>query len=140
MSVSFWIDGIEEEDGSEFPCENCGRRIGDPGPVTDCQLCYGWGGPSNFPPPRFRLHMSATNARALLQYLGVPFGGHRIEPALLLEKLTEFPPHGFVAPNQKRHGVMVMGRTLDQVWSYWRSLTRIARKAKQYKRNVRWSE
>lgn len=141
MSVTFSIEGIEEETGYELPCEVCGRKLGHDDAMADCSACYGFGGPSNMPQPRFVLNIANGNAMDLLEYLGLycDYAGS-IDPGLLDEKLREFPPNEFEAPNrQLKANVTQCGRTKDQVDRYWRVLRRICKQAKKYSRKVVWS-
>lgn len=123
MSLTFRIDGIEEEQGFDLPCPACGRSILDAttGPEhVPCAACDGYGGPAELPQPQFELHVHGGNAAALFALLQLDATAPGVDPADLLVKLTL----AACPPEHERH---------------FAKLSQIATKARRYNRAVVWS-
>ena len=123
MSVTFRIDGIEEEHGHELPCLTCGRSILDAmGPEhVPCTACDGYGGPAELPRPRFELNVHNGNAAALQRLLQLDVGpGGSVDARDLLAKLTL----AHCPPEHEHH---------------FAALSRIATQAARYERSVVWA-
>lgn len=123
VSVTFRIDGIDEEKGYELPCPMCGRSILDAmGPEqVPCTACDGYGGPAELPRPRFELNVHNGNAAALLRLLQLgsePAGS--VDPRDLLVKLS-------LVGDVREHK------------QHFAALSRIATQAVRYERLVVWS-
>lgn len=153
MSITFSIQGLEEEDGLDLPCEMCGCRLDRSCGHFDCQ-CGGYGGPKNFPRPRYELNVANTNGLALLRFLNMDaeyYGSIDPDPMLAalaarrlsadelveeptVERLTRLSPQGIDQGPLIHH----CGRTRDQVDRYLEVLTRIAKMAKRIGREIVW--
>ena len=138
MSVTFRIEGIEEEDGDELPCPACGCSMRDMrmvvGPRAHCDTCSGYGGPERMPVPQFELNVANANAATLLRFLqlDVEVCGGELEPEQLLQVLAVKEGRAIELADC---GVL----STDQVARYWRMLRKIARKAMRYQRRVIWN-
>lgn len=121
MSVTFRIEGLSEEDGSDLPCPDCGLTLSDahlrPDRNFDCS-CMGYGGPEELPLPRYELNVHEGHAADILSHLGLHYTIGSESPHSILATLALRP-----LPN-RAHGV---------------TLLRIASKAAQYGRLVIWS-
>lgn len=147
MSITFSIQGIEEERGYELLCPDCGLSIisaslpenadrRDP----DCS-CGGYGGPDTLPEPRFSMNLSNTNALELLSHLGLDVdyvGSADPQDILTALAIKEGQDDLLVSPTEQEGNVVRCGRTAEQVASYIERLTRIAAKAAEYGRRVIW--
>lgn len=75
MTITFRVDGLNEETGHDLPCPDCGLTLAtahlsehqDP----DCS-CLGYGGPDVLPAPRYALNVATVNGVDLLRALGLP--------------------------------------------------------------------
>lgn len=122
MSVTFRIEGIEEEHGYELPCPTCGRSTLDAmGPEhVPCSACDGYGGPAELPRPRFELNVHSGNGAALLRLLQLPDEpAGSVDARDLLVKLT-------LANCPRAHE------------QHFAALSRIATQAARYDRPVLW--
>ena len=122
MSVTFRIDGIEEEQGYELPCPSCGRSIRDAIGTehVPCTACDGYGGPAELPRPRFELNVHNGNAAALrhlLQLDGGPAGSVDARDLLVKLSLAKCPP---------------------EHQDHFATLSRIATQAARYGREIVW--
>jgi len=145
MTITFFIHGIEQEDGDEMNCPQCNlsmrdNRMGQLSP-TDCR-CHGYGGPEVMPVPQFELNVANVNAAELLRYLGIEFDHcGEIDPRDLLTALAL--RHGqnaeLESEDTSEGNVHQQGRSGAQVARYVAQLGKIATKAVQYDRSVVWS-
>lgn len=125
VSLTFKIDGIDEEHGYELPCPTCKRSTidavsGVPGDV-DCPTCDGYGGPAELPEPRFELNVANAHGAELLQRLGIPGDcTGSVDPRDVLTALAMRPG---VSERERRYDVV---------------LSRIATMAVRYGRHVVW--
>lgn len=144
MTISFSIDGIEEEHGYDLPCPDCGLTLSDAHLDDDRNFdcsCYGYGGPEKLPEPQFYLNVSTENGVALLRHLGLPaeeFG--QVDPQDLLTALAikEGQDDLLMCSGEFRGRNFLGGRTASQVERYRSKLTKIATKASDYGRDVVW--
>lgn len=123
MSLTFRIEGIEEEHGYDLPCPACGRSIlaaVAAAERVECAACDGYGGPAELPQPQFELHVHGGNAAALFALLQLDATVPGVDPADLLVKLTL----AACPPEHERH---------------FAKLSQIATKARRYNRAVVWS-
>lgn len=146
MTITFQIEGIEQEDGDELACPDCKLSMRDnrvkPGASPmDCS-CYGYGGPAVMPVPQFELNVSNVNGADLLRFLGVEFDYcGDIDPRDLLTALANSHGNHYqleVDPTSEGN-VYYMGRSTDQVARNMAKLEKIATKAVKYGRRVVWS-
>jgi hypothetical protein len=157
MSVTFCVEGLNEDTGYNLPCPECGlsplQASQTDDKNEDC-LCMGYGGPEHLPVPQHELNVANINAHALMTMLDLdshPCGA--IQPQDLLAKLSIYGDRAeqFVEePYEERgtiineHGVgpgalMVhAGRSLEQIQRYVRVLTKIATKAAELNARVVW--
>jgi hypothetical protein len=122
MTLTFRIDGIEEEQGHDLPCPDCGLTLANAhlhhDRDFDCS-CMGYGGPQELPTPRYELNVANMNGWDILVSLGFE-ADHcgTLDPRDLLTALT------------------LRGRNLNE--RYVTVLERIARQAVRYDRTVVW--
>lgn len=142
MTITFSIEGIEEEHGYELPCPDCGlsmddavgRKHGDP----DCS-CLGYGGPDKMPEVRYELNVSNANAGPLLDHLGIEFDHcGAVDPREVLAALAVRSPAELTSPASHAPGWFNGARTPRTVAHYYARLTRIAKMAIKYERRVVW--
>lgn len=143
MSVTFSVEGLEEERGFDLPCPDCGISIGEAlqnRPSLDCS-CGGYGGPEKLPIPRHELNVANGNAAAILRHLALEsddprylFGG--ADPKDILTAMETRHWIGLVSPDRRLGpNTIKCGRTPDQASGYYRTLRRIAKKAAKYGRS-----
>jgi hypothetical protein len=140
MSVTFSIDGIEQETGHDLPCPDCGTTLATGGGPDDCS-CYGYGGPERLPFATFELNVANENAIALLRFLGLPdeYCGS-VDATDLLGRLSikRASVDLLVEPGSVDGRVISVGRNRAQVERYLDRIERIATQAQKYARNVVW--
>jgi len=143
MSITFSIEGIEEETGDELPCPQCklsfrDNRSGKHSPM-EC-LCMGYGGPEQLPQPQFEMNVANGNAYALLEAIGqTPDYCGEVDPRDVLVGLERLQPGALEsADEQPAANVYCAGRSSEQVARYVAQLRKIALKARKYDRRVVW--
>ena len=139
MSITFSIEGIEQDTGLELPCPSCGLRLADENDYESDCVCMGYGGPPDIPIARFEMNLANGNAEALLTHLGFrvnDFGAPATDVIVALESNPRYP----LITSDKWRGLrsVICGRTREQVQLYYETLRRIALKAQQYSRAVVW--
>lgn len=143
MSITFSIEGIEEENGSELPCPDCGVSLAKAclpeNHSNTCELCQGYGGPAQLPEAQFELNMANGNAYAVLEWmgLGAECAGDAHPWAILLALNTQ-DASPLEAVDVDAGVVLYSGRTREQVARYITKLRKIAHKAAKYNRKVVW--
>lgn len=145
MTISFSIDGIEEEHGYELPCPDCGLSLANAhlhhDRDFDCS-CMGYGGPDKMPTPKFWLNVATENGLELLEHLGLPRTSEgQVKPHDLLTALAikEGQDDLLTLPLSHDGRFTHNGRSLDQVGRYMVKLTELANKAAEYGSLVVWS-
>ena len=142
MSITFSIQGIEEETGDELPCAQCGlsfrdNRSGKHSPM-EC-LCMGYGGPEELPQPQFSMNVANGNGYAILDALNLPVECYgEADPRDILARLECLQPGELVTPDVDAGVVFYAGRSAEQVARYRDQLRKIASKAAKYDRKVVW--
>jgi hypothetical protein len=126
MSMTFRVEGLDEERGYELPCKGCGvSLVGamEPGEQRhlECRVCSGYGGAADadLPRPRHELNVHNGNAAALLSLLQLDPAAGEADPVDLLVKLSLVR-----VPRCHEDHVAV--------------LSRIATRARKYSRKVVW--
>jgi len=147
MTITFSIEGIQEETGDELPCLSCGETLlgamhkanGDRN--EDCPACFGYGGPETVAEPRFELNVSNVNAGALLRHLGIEFDYcGEVSPQDLLTALAVRSSDELMVEAPHSEGNWHYGgRSAEQVARYVAKLEQIATMAAKYDRRVVWS-
>jgi len=142
MSITFSIQGIEEEHGYELPCPDCGLSMRDvsagKSSPPDCS-CMGYGGPDQLPVPRYELNISNFNAAALFSHLRIEFDDcGTIDPREILTALAVYPAQALISSDESSSNLIMCGRSADTVKHYYDRLTRISQMALEYGRNVVW--
>lgn len=157
MSITFSIEGIHEEDGTDLPCPDCGLSLATahlhPQRNFDCS-CGGYGGPEELPEPQFQLNLSNGNGMALLRFLELgsdPYGAAEADHVLFQLAIKGASSGLLTAPAVSEQLVRITsdgvgmgpmvhtgGRTTEQVERYLSTLGRIAAKASSYGRKVVW--
>lgn len=146
MSITFSVEGIEEEHGYDLPCPDCGLSMDDvvaiPGGsyVNAKCSCLGYGGPDKMPVVRYELNVSNVNAAALLDHLGIELDHcGAVEPLDVLAALAVRDPAELLRTVTHRDGGWIGNpRSVMTVAHYYERLTRIAKMALEYRRRVVW--
>lgn len=143
MSITFSIEGIEEETGNELPCPKCGVSLATAclpeNHSNECELCQGYGGPAQLPEPQFELNVANGNGYALLEWmgLGAECAGDAHPWAILIALNTQ-DASPLQSVDVDAGVVHYCGRTAEQVARYVEKLRKIALKASDYDRKVVW--
>lgn len=120
MTVTFSIDGIEEENGGDLPCPDCGLTLASPERGDPFCSCLGYGGPEQLPTPRFELNVSNVHAAELLESLDLACGLYQ----------------GDLEPREVLLALALRSPSCDRTRRYHVVLARIATKAEQYSRRI----
>jgi hypothetical protein len=144
MSLTFSIEGIQEEKGYELPCRGCGMTIMQAIGQHECAVCSGYGGAADedMPKVRYELNVANLNGYALLNFLDLPLdasGAVKGIDLVLRLAIVKHSRYELCRPAQRSGNVFTGGLERPQVDNYFRVLTRIARQAMRYRRNVIWS-
>lgn len=125
MSYTFYIEGIEFEDGYDLPCPSCGLSMSaasafrmETGDCYDCNACMGYGGPEVMPHNPFELNVANFNARRIFDQLNLHCSGQC----------------GVLDPRDVL--VAISSKNYDLPEHYTDTLERIAKKAIQYSRSI----
>lgn len=146
MSVTFSVEGLEEEHGYDLPCPDCGdsmmTAVARSVPLRDCS-CMGYGGPIELPRPRFEMNLTNRNALVLLEWLDLPVQDGTLEGATDGQDLLTT-----LAVKETSQLVELLAAARDEfdvqqdvarlAVRYVRLLSRIAQRAAKWGRSVIW--